>query len=52
MKNLALALAALGLGTVAASAADMPGRYAKAPVAAAPVATWTGCYIGVNAGYS
>ncbi|WP_029587375.1 outer membrane protein [Bradyrhizobium sp. URHD0069] len=52
MKNLALALAALGLGTVAASAADMPGRYAKAPVAVAPVATWTGCYIGVNAGYS
>jgi outer membrane immunogenic protein len=52
MKNLALALAALGLGTVAASAADMPGRYAKAPVAAAPVANWTGCYIGVNAGYS
>jgi outer membrane immunogenic protein len=52
MKNLALVVAALGLGTVAASAADMPLRYAKAPVAVAPVATWTGCYIGVNAGYS
>jgi outer membrane immunogenic protein len=52
MKNLALVLAAFGLGTVAASAADMPPRYAKAPVAVAPVATWTGCYIGVNAGYS
>ncbi len=52
MKNLALVLAALGLGTVAASAADMPPRYTKAPVVVAPVATWTGCYIGVNAGYS
>jgi outer membrane immunogenic protein len=49
MKNLALVLAALGLSTVAVSAADMPGRYAKA---VATVATWTGCYVGVNAGYS
>jgi outer membrane immunogenic protein len=55
MKNLALVLAALGLGTVAASATDMPlpaPRYTKAPVAVAPVATWTGCYIGANVGYS
>ncbi|WP_029587373.1 outer membrane protein [Bradyrhizobium sp. URHD0069] len=55
MKNLALVLAALGLGTVAASAADMSipaPRYTKAPVAVAPVATWTGCYIGANVGYS
>jgi hypothetical protein len=44
MKKLALVLAALGLGTVAASATDMPlpaPRYTKAPVVVAPVATWT-----------
>jgi outer membrane immunogenic protein len=27
-------------------------RYTKAPVVVAPVATWTGCYIGANVGYS
>ncbi len=51
MNRLALAISAVVLGTVAASAADMAPRYTKAPVAA-PVMTynWTGCYIGGNVG--
>src|SRR5262249_49639738 len=32
----------------AASAADMPARVAPPP---APIWTWTGCYMGLNAGY-
>ncbi|MDB5551830.1 MAG: outer membrane protein Omp31 precursor [Rhizobium sp.] len=52
MRKVTLALAAL-LGTTAlAAAADLPSRgYAPAPVYAAPIFTWTGFYIGVNAGY-
>ncbi|MDF2117802.1 porin family protein [Roseiarcaceae bacterium H3SJ34-1] len=53
MRKVSLALAAL-LGTTAlAAAADLPSRgYAPAPVYAAPIFTWTGFYIGVNAGYA
>src|SRR5215216_2452140 len=42
-------IAALAIIAVPASAADlrMP---TKAPPAVAPVATWTGCYIGANIG--
>ena len=52
MKKIALAAAALVIGTVSASAADMAARYTKAPVVA-PIAVynWTGFYVGVNGGW-
>jgi outer membrane immunogenic protein len=48
-----LAFAALALGCTAASvqAADLPARPVYTPVPPAPVSTWTGFYIGANAGY-
>ena len=53
MKKILLASVALFGFAGAASAADLPTRAAPpAPVfAAAPVFTWTGFYVGVNAGY-
>src|ERR1043166_1225809 len=51
MHKLLIATAAVALATVGtASAADLP---MKAPpmVAAAPVASWTGCYISGGLGY-
>ena len=45
------AAAAFGLLASAASAADLPARASPAPVfSAPPVFTWTGLYVGVNAG--
>ena len=51
MKKIALALTALAALTGSASAADLAARpYTKAPVAVAPVADWTGCYVGGGGG--
>ena len=52
MKTVLMSAIALGAMAVAASAADMPARgsaVAPAPYVA-PVFTWTGFYLGVNAG--
>jgi outer membrane immunogenic protein len=53
MKKILLASVALFGFAGAASAADLPVRSAPpAPIiAAAPIFTWTGFYVGVNAGY-
>ena len=51
MKRLALAVSALVLSSVAASAADMAPRYTKAPPPiVAAVYDWSGFYIGLNGG--
>lgn len=53
MKNILLSTVALVGLTAGAMAADLPMRAAPPPVmAAAPVFTWTGFYVGVNAGYA
>ena len=53
MYKLSTVIAALAIGTSGAFAADLPTR--KAPPAPAfippPLFTWTGFYVGVNAGY-
>jgi outer membrane immunogenic protein len=51
MKKFVLALTAVAAMTGAASAADLAARpYTKAPVVAAPVVNWTGCYVGGGGG--
>ncbi|MDJ1160011.1 porin family protein [Chelatococcus sp. SYSU_G07232] len=50
MKRLLCTVAALGFAAGAASAADLPSRRV-APAPVVPVFTWTGFYVGVNAGY-
>ncbi|MGY2907099.1 outer membrane protein [Bradyrhizobium sp. URHC0002] len=52
MKKLVIALAAVAAFTGSASAADLAARpYTKAPAAVpAPVANWTGCYVGAGGG--
>lgn len=54
MKKFLLASVGLvAIGTVAASAADIPQRVVppRQPVVVAPVFTWTGAYVGINGGY-
>lgn len=52
MKKLALALAATAAFAGQAFAADMAARMpVKAAPVVAPVASWTGCYIGAGGGY-
>ena len=51
LKTFAAALL-LGVSSTAAMAADLPSRrVAPAPVAVAPIFTWSGFYAGVQAGY-
>jgi outer membrane immunogenic protein len=50
MKKLLLISTCLALTSTAAMAADMGVPYTKAPVMAAPVFTWTGCYVGAHVG--
>ncbi|WP_245003372.1 outer membrane protein [Bradyrhizobium liaoningense] len=51
IKTIVLALTTVTAMTGAASAADLGARpYTKAPIAAAPVVNWTGCYIGAGGG--
>ena len=52
MKKILLSSVALATMAGAALAADLPSRrVAPAPYVAVPVFTWTGFYVGVNAGY-
>ncbi len=48
MKNILIAACAFGALAVPAVAADLP--FKASPMLPAPVATWTGCYFGGNAG--
>jgi outer membrane immunogenic protein len=52
MKNLLLSSAALVALTAGALAADLGSRAPAPMMAAVPAFTWTGFYIGVNAGYA
>src|SRR5882757_8734026 len=50
MKKLLATASFLVLGSASVLAADLPVKYKPAPIMAAPVFSWTGCYIGVHGG--
>ena len=50
MKKLLFATTCLALSSTVSMAADMGAPYSKAPMMAAPVFTWTGCYVGAQVG--
>ena len=50
IRNLIAALGLLSLSSAGAMAADMAAPVYKAPPPPAPVASWTGFYIGINGG--
>jgi outer membrane immunogenic protein len=50
MKKLLFVTTCLALSSTASMAADMGMPYSKAPVMAAPVFSWTGCYVGAHVG--
>jgi outer membrane immunogenic protein len=50
MKKLLLATSCLALSSTISMAADMSIPYTKAPSMAAPVFSWTGCYVGAQVG--
>ena len=51
MKKLAAALFIVAMSAASASAADLPARtYSKAPAMMTPIYSWTGFYVGLNAG--
>ena len=52
MKKLLLAATSLlSLGVIGASAADLAPMYPKAAQMPVPAFSWTGCYVGVHAGF-
>jgi outer membrane immunogenic protein len=50
MKHLLATASFLVLGSASVLAADLPVKYRAAPIMAAPVFSWTGCYVGVHGG--
>lgn len=50
LKTSSLALGAIAIMAGAASAADLPSRKSAPPLFASPAFSWTGFYIGANAG--
>jgi outer membrane immunogenic protein len=50
MKKLLATTSFLVLGSASVLAADLPVKYKPAPYIAAPVFSWTGCYLGVHGG--
>lgn len=51
IRNLLLSASVLSLTAGSAFAADIPTKASRSLIAPAPVMTWSGFYVGVNAGY-